>query len=55
MDQSELDGLCTLYEDGFREIQSILEDDDLTPREQLDAIEEVVFDDDEDADDRADG
>lgn len=41
----ELEDLVSLYEDGFKEIQAILVDGDLTAGEQLDSIANIVFDD----------
>lgn len=37
--------LVTLYEDGYKEIQLILTDADLSADEQLDFIADIVFDD----------
>ena len=43
---AELEAIVSLYENGFKEIQSILVDgDDLTAEEQLDSIADIVFDD----------
>lgn len=41
--------LVELYEDGFKEIQEILVDSDLTADEQLDAIAGLMFDDEDEA------
>lgn len=41
----ELEDLVSLYEDGFKQIQAILGDGDLTAGEQLDSIADIVFDD----------
>ncbi len=43
MEQDNLAELVDLYEGGYADIIAILEDDDLTQQEQLDAIEEVVY------------
>lgn len=51
MDRNELEGLVSVYEGGFEQIQSILDDGELTSREKLDAIGDVVLGDDESEDD----
>jgi hypothetical protein len=47
---AELENLVTLYEDGYKEIQSILGDGELTTEEQLDNIADIVFDDHDEED-----
>jgi len=42
--------LIELYEDGFKEIDAILSDGDLTADEQLDAIAQLMFDDEDEED-----
>lgn len=46
MERSELEALVAVYERGFRAIEEIFEDDDLTADDKVDAIGDVVFDDD---------
>lgn len=41
---SKLEELVDLYEDGYNDIQSILVDGDLTAEEQLDSIADILFD-----------
>jgi hypothetical protein len=48
MQRNELEGLVSVYEGGFEEIQSILDDDELTAREKVEAIDDVVSGEDED-------
>lgn len=48
MQRSELEGLVAVYERGFAAIQEILEDDEIRARDKIDAICEVVFDENED-------
>lgn len=40
-----LEELVSLYEDGYKDIQSTLVDSELTAEEQLDSIADIVFDD----------
>ena len=47
---ADLENLVSLYEDGYKEIQSILVDADLTAEEQLDSIADIVFDDQDEED-----
>jgi hypothetical protein len=47
MERNDLEGLVSVYEGGFEEIQGILEDEDLTAREKVDAISDVVYGDEE--------
>ena len=47
---AELEDLVSLYEDGFKEIQSILVDGDLTAEEQLDSIADIMFEDQDEED-----
>ncbi len=48
MPSEELEKILRVYEIGFREIQEILDDQEMTRREQLDAISAIVNDDDTD-------
>lgn len=43
-DESTLEELVDLYEEGYNEIQSILVDGDLTAEQQLDSIADILFD-----------
>lgn len=47
MQRNEMEGLVSVYEGGFEEIQDILEDDELTAEEKIDAICDVVYGEDE--------
>lgn len=43
MVRGDLEGLVSVYEGGYEEIQGILEDDELTALEKVDAISDVVY------------
>ena len=56
MQRSELEGLVSVYENGFEEIESVLEDNSLSASEKIDTISAVingesVGDEDDDEDD----
>lgn len=53
MDRGDLEGLISVYEGGYEEIQGILEDNELSTLEKVDAISDVVYgDEDADTDDK---
>ena len=43
MERTELESLVELYEGGYADIQAILDDDELSSADKLDAIDDVVF------------
>jgi hypothetical protein len=54
VERNDLEGLIAVYEGGFTEIQSIIDDPDLTSREKVDEIADIVYGDTEEGDEEED-
>ncbi len=44
MEYGELEEIARIYENGYADIREVLDDEELTSREQLVEIEAIVFD-----------
>lgn len=52
MENDDKNGMLSAYETGFDDIEDILDDESLSAREKLEAIEDLVYgDDDQDPED----
>jgi hypothetical protein len=51
MERSEEGETLSVYEKGYDQIESVLEDDELSAREQVEAIADIVYGDDEESND----
>ncbi len=55
MQRNDFESTVALYESGYDSIESVLDDDALSAREKLDAIEDIVYGTDDESDDEQAG